>query len=73
MCTQRKNAWYDTLLGGLGSGIGITNSVDLEVLFSHLQNAEKDIAPSVNLNAQWLPTSIIPHQNTLPYQNVMNI
>ena len=50
LCTQRR-AWYDTLLGGLWSGIGIANSVDLEVLSSRQQNAGKDIDQSVNLNA----------------------
>lgn len=29
-CNRRRRAWYDTLLGGLGSGFGIANSIDLE-------------------------------------------
>lgn len=31
-CNRRRRAWYNTLLGGLGTEVGITNSIDLEAL-----------------------------------------
>ncbi|XP_036590210.1 uncharacterized protein LOC118827963 [Trichosurus vulpecula] len=66
-CVRRKRAWYDTLLGSAGTGLGIVNSVDLEALASRLRSAGQDVSQAVNV--QWLPTTILPHQNTLQYQN----
>ncbi|XP_068919915.1 uncharacterized protein [Petaurus breviceps papuanus] len=67
-CVRRKRAWYDTLLGGAGTGLGIVNSVDLESLASRLRSAGQDVSQALTVNAKWLPTTILPHQRTLKYQ-----
>ncbi|XP_078009452.1 uncharacterized protein LOC144457095 isoform X2 [Phascolarctos cinereus] len=67
-CVRKKRAWYDTLLGGAGTGLGIVNSIDLETLASRLRSAGQDVSQALTVNAQWLPTTILPHQNTLQYQ-----
>lgn len=64
-CNRRRRAWYDTLLGGLSSGFGVVNSIDLEALASRLRQTGSDTAKTVTLNTQWLPTSITPNSNTL--------
>lgn len=43
-CNRRCHAWYNTLLGGLGSGFGIANSIDLEALAYCLQNTGSDVS-----------------------------
>lgn len=70
-CQRVKRAWYDTLLGGLGSGFGIANSIDLEVFTHRLKNTGRDVGEAITVNAQWLPTTILPHENTLNYQTHM--
>ncbi|XP_068957051.1 uncharacterized protein [Petaurus breviceps papuanus] len=67
-CVRKKRAWYDTLLGGVGTGLGVVNSVDLEALASRLRSAGQDVSQALTVNVQWLPTTILPHQNTLRYQ-----
>lgn len=67
-CARKRRAWYDTFLGSVGSGFGIANSIDLEVLAHRLKNTGKDVREAITVNAQWLPTTILPHAHTLNYQ-----
>ncbi|XP_074077196.1 uncharacterized protein LOC141512291 [Macrotis lagotis] len=67
-CNKFKRAWYDTVLGGAGTGLGIVNSIDLETLASRLRSAGQDVYQDLTVNANWLPMTIQPHQNTLRYQ-----
>lgn len=59
------------MLRGLGSGFGIANSIDLEVLAHRLKNTGRDIGEAMTINARWLPTTILPHETTLNYQKHM--
>lgn len=70
-CSHKCRAWYDTRLGGLGSRLGVANSIDLEALAHRLKNTGSDVSKAVTLNAKWLPTTTIPHEQTLAYQKQM--
>ncbi|XP_057703566.1 uncharacterized protein LOC130922667 [Corythoichthys intestinalis] len=62
-CAARKKpAWYDTLLGGTGTVLGISNTIDGEVTRTMLSNTGSDIAHGLSTVGLWMPTSIAPHE-----------
>ncbi|XP_038599110.1 uncharacterized protein LOC119924204 [Tachyglossus aculeatus] len=67
-CNRRRRSWFDTLLGGAGTGLGIVNSVDLETLANRLRSAGHDVPQALTINARWSRTTILPHQPTLNFQ-----
>ena len=62
-----KRAWYDTLLRGAGTGLGLLNSVDLETLKSKVGTAGFDVAQAIKIQAEWMPTTFNPQIQNLEY------
>uniref|UniRef100_A0A8I4A1E3 Uncharacterized protein n=1 Tax=Callithrix jacchus TaxID=9483 RepID=A0A8I4A1E3_CALJA len=69
-CARRKREWYDTLFGGVGTGIGLANSFDLDSLSYKLKNTGKNAALATKLTANWIPTVISPLTSNLAYQKI---
>ena len=59
---RRKRAWYDTVLGGAGTILGVSNTIDSEVTRTMLSKTGSDTAHGIQTLGVWLPTSIVPHE-----------
>lgn len=55
------------MLGGVGAGMGVLNSVDIEALTKKVKNASHDAAEGIRLQAQWLPNTLTPQIGSLKY------
>uniref|UniRef100_A0A803JQL4 Uncharacterized protein n=1 Tax=Xenopus tropicalis TaxID=8364 RepID=A0A803JQL4_XENTR len=56
--SRHKRAWYDTLLGGAGTAMGVLNGVDMEVLRNKLSTAASHLKTAFHVTAQWAPTVV---------------
>lgn len=57
---RKKRAWYDTLLGGTGTTLGILNGIDLETVRSKLAAAGKDSVDALHILGDWSPMLLAP-------------
>lgn len=62
-----KCAWYDTILGGVGTGLETLHSVD--ILANKLKLTESDISQIVHLQSEWLPTIWTSQKKHLSFQS----
>ncbi|XP_073397545.1 uncharacterized protein [Dendrobates tinctorius] len=53
---RQKRAWYDTLLGGVGTVTGTLNSFDIETLANRMSKAGAGIQDVLTLQGKWMPT-----------------
>ncbi|OCT70438.1 hypothetical protein XELAEV_18037358mg [Xenopus laevis] len=53
-----KREWYDTLLGGTGTAMGVLNGVDMEILKNKLSTAASHLKTAFHVTAQWAPTVV---------------
>lgn len=57
---RKKKAWYDTLLGGTGTTLGVLNGNDLEIVRNKLAAAGKDSVDALHILGDWSPTLLMP-------------
>ncbi|XP_061677232.1 uncharacterized protein LOC133501463 [Syngnathoides biaculeatus] len=58
-CTRRRKAWYDTLLGGMGTLYGVANAADNEVTRTMLSNTGQRASEPIHQVGVWLPKAMI--------------
>ncbi|XP_034038757.1 uncharacterized protein LOC117521545 [Thalassophryne amazonica] len=58
-CRRRRRAWYDTLLGGTGTVLGVSNTVDNEVTRTMLSNTGQYSSQVLHQIGEWLPTALV--------------
>ncbi|XP_061677934.1 uncharacterized protein LOC133501857 [Syngnathoides biaculeatus] len=58
-CTRRRRAWYDTLLGGMGTLYGVANAADNEVTRTMLSNTGQHASEAIHQVGVWLPKAMI--------------
>lgn len=57
-CTRWKRAWYDTILGGTGTVLGLDNMIGNEITASKLSSTGTYTRRGMERIAGWMPTSI---------------
>ncbi|OCT87905.1 hypothetical protein XELAEV_18021609mg, partial [Xenopus laevis] len=56
--SRKRRAWYDTLLGGTGTAMGVLNGVDMEILRNKLSTTASHLKTAFHVTAQWAPTVV---------------
>uniref|UniRef100_A0A3P9K8J3 Uncharacterized protein n=1 Tax=Oryzias latipes TaxID=8090 RepID=A0A3P9K8J3_ORYLA len=59
---RRKRAWYDTLLGGAGTILGLSNTANTEATRSMLSSAGQDASQALHSVGAWMPTTVLTQQ-----------
>ncbi|XP_057711231.1 uncharacterized protein LOC130928552 [Corythoichthys intestinalis] len=70
-CARRKREWYDTLLGGTGTLLGVSNTIDNEVTRYKLAGTGQGTHDALLKVGMWLPNSIVGQkENAKLWQDV---
>lgn len=56
-------------MGRVGTGTGILNSVDLETKRNKVEQTGFEVGQSITIQADWIPTTLIPHFKALKYDD----
>ncbi len=59
---RNKRAWYDTLLGGTGTGLGVLNTIDKQVIANKLSNVGRYSHDALQKLGRWMPSGIYSQQ-----------
>ncbi|XP_023816255.1 uncharacterized protein LOC111948292 [Oryzias latipes] len=59
---HRKRAWYDSLLGGAGTILGLSDTANTEVTRSMLSSAGQDASQALHSVGAWMPTTVLTQQ-----------
>ncbi|XP_054626219.1 uncharacterized protein LOC129178227 [Dunckerocampus dactyliophorus] len=57
-CHRRRREWYDTLLGGTGTVLGVSNTIDGEVTRTVLSTTGQYTSRALHQVGEWLPNGI---------------
>ncbi|XP_061668919.1 uncharacterized protein LOC133496874 [Syngnathoides biaculeatus] len=73
ICNRIKRAWYDTLLGGTGTVLGLANTADNEVTRTMLSNTGEHSARALHQIGVWLPKALVGQkENAKLWKTVFN-
>ncbi|XP_078390921.1 uncharacterized protein LOC144672809 [Cetorhinus maximus] len=61
---RQRRAWYDTLLGGAGTVMGISNAIDSEVTRTKLSSAGQATAQGLYTIGRWMPSAMMTQKET---------
>ncbi|XP_043533259.1 uncharacterized protein LOC122540961 [Chiloscyllium plagiosum] len=61
---RRRRAWYDTLLGGAGTVMGISNAIDSEVTRTKLSNTGQATSRGLHTIGRWVPSVMMTQGET---------
>ncbi|XP_041064066.1 uncharacterized protein LOC121289097 [Carcharodon carcharias] len=61
---RRRRAWYDTLLGGAGTVMGISNAIDSEVTRTKLSSTGQATAQGLYTIGRWMPSAMMTQEET---------
>ncbi|XP_055014226.1 uncharacterized protein LOC129410337 [Boleophthalmus pectinirostris] len=64
-CPRQKRVWYDTILGGSGTLLGLSNMVDGQITTSKLHYTGQSTSAGLDLVAQWMPTALKGQQQNV--------
>uniref|UniRef100_A0A3Q3A8X2 Uncharacterized protein n=1 Tax=Kryptolebias marmoratus TaxID=37003 RepID=A0A3Q3A8X2_KRYMA len=61
---RKRRSWYDTLLGGSGTLLGLSNTIDGEVTRTMLSNTGQHASEAVYQMEVWMPTTVTTQKET---------
>lgn len=68
---RKKRAWYDTILDGTGTAMGVLNSIDIETMRHRLSTTGEHIGEGFHIIAKWAPVVFDTQIRGLQLENAM--